>query len=73
MATENKYMFAFFFFNSVALGLPCCTQAFSSCREWGLLFVMVPRLPIAMISLVEEHGPWSTWASCMWAHGVWAQ
>ena len=32
-----------------ALGLQRCVRAFSSCREWGLLF-------IAVASLVEEHG-----------------
>ena len=26
------------------LGLPCCARAFSSCRERGLLFVVVHRL-----------------------------
>ena len=29
---------------------------FSSCRERGLLFVVVHRLLIAVASLVEEHG-----------------
>ena len=34
-----------------ALGLPCCTRAFSSCSEWGLLFAAVPGLLIAVASL----------------------
>ena len=34
-----------------ALGLLCCTLAFSSCREQGLLFVAT-----AVASLVVEHG-----------------
>ena len=38
------------------LGLHCCTWAFSSCSEWGLLFVAVHRLLIVVASLVEEHG-----------------
>ena len=38
------------------LGLRCCTQAFSSCGEWGLLFVAVHGLLIAVASLVVEHG-----------------
>ena len=38
------------------LGLRCCTQAFSSCGEWGLLFVAVHRLLIVVASLVVEHG-----------------
>ena len=39
-----------------ALGLRCCTQAFSSCGEQGLLFAVVRGLLIAAISLVVEHG-----------------
>ena len=38
------------------LGLHCCTWAFSSCGERGLLFVTVRGLLIAMASLVVEHG-----------------
>ena len=39
-----------------ALGLRCLVQAFSSCSEWGLLFVAVCRLLIVVASLVVEHG-----------------
>ena len=45
-----------FFFFLAALGLRCCAQAFSSCGEWGLLFVAVRGLLIAVASLVAEHG-----------------
>ena len=38
-----------------ALGLHCCTWAFSSCGEQGLLFVVVRRLLIVVASLVAEH------------------
>ena len=38
------------------LGLHCCAQSFSSCGEWGLLFVVVRVLLIAVASLVAEHG-----------------
>ena len=38
------------------LVLRCCPRAFSSCGEWGLLFVVVHRLLIAVASLVAEHG-----------------
>ena len=38
-----------------ALGLCCCARAFSSCGEWGLLFVVVHRLLIAVAFLVVEH------------------
>ena len=47
-------MFIYLFL--AALGLCCCTWAFSSCRERGLLFVVVRGLLIAVASLVEEHG-----------------
>ena len=55
-----RYLF-FFFFNYfiylflAALGLRCCAQAFSSCGERGLLFVVVCGL-IAVAFLVAEHG-----------------
>ena len=39
-----------------ALGLRCCAQAFSSCGERGLLFVVVHGLLTAAASLVAEHG-----------------
>ena len=39
-----------------ALGLRCCRRAFSSCGQWGLLFVVVCGLLIAVASLVAEHG-----------------
>ena len=38
------------------LGLHCCARAFSSCSEWGLLFIVVRRLLIAMASLAAQHG-----------------
>ena len=48
-------MFYFFIFNVLfiylfiaALGLCCCARAFSSCGEQGLLFVVAPRLLIAV-------------------------
>ena len=46
----------FFFLFLAALGLHCCTQAFSSCGERGLLFVLVRRLLIVVASPVVEHG-----------------
>ena len=39
-----------------ALGLRCCARALSSCGEWGILFIVVRRLLIAVASLVVEHG-----------------
>ena len=39
-----------------ALGLRCCTWAFSNCGERGLLFIVVCGLLIAVACLVAEHG-----------------
>ena len=39
-----------------ALGLHCCTRAFSSCGEHGLLFLAVRGLLIALASLVAKPG-----------------
>ena len=47
------YLFILFL---AALGLCCCTRAFSSCGEQGLLFVAVRGLLTAVASLVAEHG-----------------
>ena len=54
--------FPFLFLNPypyAALSLHCCTWAFSSCGERGLLFVAMHGLLIAMASLVVEHGLWA--------------
>ena len=48
--------FKFIYLFLAVLGLHCCTWVFSSCGEWGLLFVAVHRLLIAVASLVAEHG-----------------
>ena len=51
------FKLSFFFFGFGCVGfLHCCTQAFSSCGEWGLLFVVVHGLLTAVVSLVAEHG-----------------
>ena len=49
----NKFIYLFLFL--AALDLRCCAQAFSSCVKWGLLFVVVHRLLIAVASVVVEH------------------
>ena len=54
-------LYLFTYFNNVFIfgrigGLRCCTRAFSSCSERGLLFVVVHGLLIAVASLVAEHG-----------------
>ena len=50
-------LFIYFIYLFLAeLGLCCCTRAFSSCSERGLLFIVVRGLLTAMASLVAEHG-----------------
>ena len=49
------YLFKFIYLFLAVLGLNCCMQAFSSCSEQGLLFVVVRGLLIAVASLVAEH------------------
>ena len=51
---KKFYLFIYLFL--AALGLRCCARAFSSCGKWGLLFVAVHGLLIAVASLVAEHG-----------------
>ena len=46
----------------VALGLHCCTGAFSSCSEWGPLFIVGHGLLTATASLAVGRG--------LWAHGL---
>ena len=53
---KNIYLFILSILFLAALGLCCCTRAFSSCGERGLLFVVVHRLLIVVASLVAEHG-----------------
>ena len=52
---------------------PCCVWAFSSCSEWGLLFIAVHSLLIVVVSLVAEHGLKIHWLSrCgMWPQQLW--
>ena len=52
------------------LGLCCCSQAFSSYGEWGLLFILVHGFLIAVASLVVEHGLLGVWDSVVAACGL---
>ena len=52
------------------LGLHCCARAFSSCGEWGLLFVAVRGLLIAVVSLCCGARALGATASVVVAHGV---
>ena len=67
-----KFIYLFVFgCVGAALGLRCCTQAFSSCSEWGLLFVAVHGLLIVVASLCCC-GEWAlgAWASVVVARGL---
>ena len=50
----NKFTYFIYLFQA-ALDVHCWARASSSCREWGLLFVMLRGLLIAVASLVAEH------------------
>ena len=50
------FLFLKFYLSLAVSGLRCCTQAFSTCGERGLLFVAVRGLLIVVASLVVEHG-----------------
>ena len=50
-----KFIYLFIYLFLAALGFRWGVQAFSSCSERGLLFVVVRGLLIAVASLVVEH------------------
>ena len=52
------------------LGLCCCTRAFSSCSEWGLLFLAVRGLLIAVAFLCCGAQAVGVQASVVVAHGL---
>ena len=53
-----------------ALGLCCCTWAFSSCGERGHSLTMVLRLLTAVVSLVVEHELWGARISVVGVCGL---
>ena len=69
--------FILFIYFWAALGLRCCTRAFSSCSEQWLLFIAVPGLLTAVASLCCGAQALGVWASVVAAHrlsscGTWA-
>ena len=73
-ATVLSFFFLSYFL--AVLGLHCCTQAFSSCNEWGLLFIVACGLLIAVASLVGEHklqavGLQQLWHMVQLLQGMW--
>ena len=63
------FLGVFFVLFLAALGLRCCAQAFSSCGERGLPFIVVHRLLIVVASLVAQHGLYSA-GSVVVVHGL---
>ena len=57
-----NFLFIYLFLFLAALGLRCCTRAFSNCGERGIFFLVVRGFLIAVASLVAEHG--------LYAHGL---
>ena len=58
---QRIYFYLFIYLSLAALGLCCCTLAFSSCGKLGLLFFAVRGLLIAVASLVAERGLQQLW------------
>ena len=59
LAIVNRQHFPpilFIYLLLAALGLRCCTRAFSSCFKQGLLFIALRGFPTEVSSLVAEHG-----------------
>ena len=48
----------------------CLAQAFSSCGEWGLLFIAVHGILMAVASLVVEHGLKANGLQQLWPTGL---
>ena len=49
-----NFIYLFIYLFLAALGLHCCTRAFSSCSEQGLLFFVARGLLIVVASLVAD-------------------
>ena len=68
------YLLFIYLFLAV-LGLCCCMPSFSSCGEWGLLFIAVCRLLLlsSMGSRCVGFSSYGTWAQQFWLTGSTAQ
>ena len=63
---KNKFIYLFL----AALGLCCCTRAFSRCGDWGLLFIAVHSLLIVVACLCCRERALGTRAAVVVAHGL---
>ena len=71
MVSGDDLVFIFYLFIYLAaLGLRCCARAFSSCNEWGLLFVVVCGLLTAVASLCSGAQAPGTRAAVVVARGL---
>ena len=52
---KNKFIYLIYL-SLAALGLRCCAWAFSSCAEWGLLFVVVHVFSLQWLLLLQSMG-----------------
>ena len=66
----NFIIYFFMYVCITVLGLCCCTQAFPSCGKWGLLFVAVCGLLIAVACLCCGARALGVWASVVVALGL---
>ena len=64
------FLINLFIYFLAVLGLRCCARAFSSCNKWGLLFVVVCRLLIAVASLCSGAQAPGAWAAVVVACGL---
>ena len=58
-----------FLYSLAALRFCCRERAFASCGEWGLLFLVLGGLLVAVTALVAEHGLQSAGSGTV-AHGL---
>ena len=65
------YLVIYFIYLFLAvLGFYCCTRAFPSCGQRGLLFVVVRGLLIVVASLAAEHGLQACSLQYLWPLGL---
>ena len=62
------FIYLFIYLFMAVLGLHCCARAFSSCSEWGLLFIAVRRLLTAVACLCSRAQALGVRASVVVAH-----
>ena len=55
-SSQETFFFNYIYLFLAVLGHHCCMWDFSSCGEWGLLFVAVHGLLLAVAAFVAEHG-----------------